>query len=149
MNILNKLSSCSGWKHKVTKTSNHHDVLISALRLCMSKEDIVKCPVKRFNGKIHIISCDDDEHLHKHKDVLDLLLSSSVVGFDTETAVTFNRNVDPLPMALVQIAVDDHVVLWRLRRKRKYVYKKNNFPVVLKNILTNEKIKKVRILKLF
>lgn len=142
MNLIKKLP-LSHLNYITSKTTTaHFDVLLSALQLCVSREDFSKFPFKQFKGKVHVISCDNDENSYDAKNALDLILKSNVVGFDTETAVTFNRNIDPLPIALVQIAIDDHAVLWRLRKQRRFLFK-NNFPPALKRILTSSAIKKV------
>lgn len=121
---------------------NHHDFLISVFGTNLSKTDIWKCPLKKFEGNIHIITSEDDQKRKRTRKAIERVLSAHVVGFDTETAVTFpRRNSYPHQIGLVQIAIDSDVILWRLRRKKQYAWKE--FPVVLKNILKNNNVKKV------
>lgn len=135
---LNGLTRSAPSKH----VSNHKDFMLSVLGINLSKEEIWKCPVKQFGGTVHIIDSPEDLERKKIKSVLKKISSLNVVGFDTETAVLFpRRNCNPHLIGLVQIASETDVILWRLRRKKQYIWK--SFPQPLKNILSNNKIIKV------
>ena len=122
--------------------SKHTDFMLSVLGINLSKEEIWKCPVKQFEGNVHIIDSPKDLERKKIKAALKKISSLNVVGFDTETAVVFpRRNCNPHLIGLVQIATETDVILWRLRRKKKYIWK--SFPQPLKNILNNNRIIKV------
>ena len=121
---------------------NHEHFMVSVFGINLSKEEIWKCPVKQFGGNIHIVASPKDLERKKIRSALKKISSSTVVGFDTETAVVYpRRNCHPHLIGLVQIATESDVILWRLRRKKKYVWE--NFPQPLKNILNSNKITKV------
>ena len=126
------------------QTLNHEHFMVSVFGTNLTKQEIWKCPVKQFEGNIHIVSNTKDLEQKKIKRALRRITSSPVVGFDTETAVVFpRRHCNPHLIGLVQIATDSDVVLWRLRRKKQILWK--NFPPILKQILTNNKITKVNV----
>ena len=120
----------------------HKDYLVSVFGVNLTKDEIWKCPIKRFEGNIHVVATERDLERERTRKAIKRVLSSSVVGFDTETAVTFPRRTClPHQIGLVQIATDNDVILWRLRRKKQYAWKR--FPSVLNNILKDNKIIKV------
>jgi len=122
--------------------SLHKDYLVSVFGVNLAKDEIWKCPVKKFEGNIHVIETERDLERKRTRKAIKRVISSSVVGFDTETAVTFPRRTClPHQIGLVQIATDNDVILWRLRRKKQFVWKR--FPPVLKDILKNNRIIKV------
>jgi len=138
----------SNWKkHAVPmitlflKQNVHVNKLKSLLCFDMTKAEILKCPNKFYDGKIFIISSIKDEKKPNVQKALETLKKSNIIGFDTETAVFFNENNNNNPIALVQLATEDTVILWRLRQNRKYL--RNEFPSSLKSLLKDNSIRKV------
>ena len=126
---------------KILLNPVHRDKLFSSIRFNMTKEEISSCRVNKYNGDVHVISCELDEYIPQNQRAIEKLMNADVVGFDTETRVLFSQPEILLPIALVQISTEDTVVLWRLRRERQFLRK--TFPGILKSILQNKDIKKV------
>lgn len=130
----------------VIQSNTHPCKMQPALRFDMTKEEIQKTPMKFFQGKIYIISDESDEENLNIKYILSKIENSQVVGFDTETAIFFTHEARKNPISLVQLALEDEVLLWRLRRNKEYVNK--SFPTKLQNILRDSNIRKVKHYKL-
>lgn len=73
-------------------------------------DEINALPLKTFKGKVHLI--DQPEPL---SDVIDEVRKHPVVGFDTETRPSFRKG-QLFKVALLQIAIPDHVFLIRLQQ---------------------------------
>lgn len=129
----------SGCQH-VTIKAVHRDKLTSLFNMEMTKEQINRCPIKTFNKEIRVISSIHDEHKKEIKLAIKQMQTSKILGFDTETAVVFNTNIN-LPISLIQLSNEDTVILWRLRSERKFL--QPSFPKTLKDILQSRDIIKV------
>jgi ribonuclease D len=97
----------------------------------ISKEDIAKLNPFSYRNNINVI--DSKAKLDKLKINLD---KKEIIGFDTETRPSFKKGVS-YPCALVQVALPDEVLLFRL----------NNigFPQILIDILADESLNKIGI----
>lgn len=73
-------------------------------------DEINALPLKTFKGKVHLI--DQPEPL---SDVIGEVRKHEVVGFDTETRPSFRKG-QLFKVALLQIAIPDHVFLIRLQQ---------------------------------
>lgn len=73
-------------------------------------DEINALPLKTFKGKVHLI--DQPEPLN---DVIGEVRRHPVVGFDTETRPSFRKG-QLFKVALLQIAIPDHVFLIRLQQ---------------------------------
>lgn len=129
----------SGCQH-VTIKAVHRDKLTSLFNMEMTKEQINRCPIKTFNKEIRVISSIHDEHKKENKLAIKQMQTSKILGFDTETAVVFNTNIN-LPISLIQLSNEDTVILWRLRSEWKFL--QPSFPKTLKDILQSRDIIKV------
>jgi len=76
--------------------------------LTISKEEIDKLPIEKFNGKIMVI-----DNADKVQDALSYLSSQPVLGFDTETKPAFKRG-QVHKVALLQLATEEACFLFRL-----------------------------------
>lgn len=94
----------------------------------MTREEINLCPIKKYEGDIHII------RTRRELDAaIDQLSSDTVVGFDTETRPAFKKG-QSYPPALLQLAGAEAVYIFQLRYIR--------FPRKLRRILENPHITK-------
>ena len=118
----------------------HQNRLTPYLRFEITNSQIAKCPFNHYKKEIFVISTPSDEYKAENRNAINKILTSKIVGFDTETTVIFHKK-ETFPIALIQLATDDTVVLWRLRRHGTYI--RNRFPVVLKRILKDKDIRKV------
>ncbi len=76
----------------------------------ISREDLVKLPVRRCEGRVCVVATPEDLEEARAD-----LRSESVVGLDTETRPAFKKGESHLP-CLVQIATARAVYLFQLRR---------------------------------
>lgn len=76
----------------------------------ITQEEINALPLVTFEGNVHLI--DKPELL---TDVFDVVSKHNVVGFDTETRPSFKKG-QLFKVALLQIAIPDHVFLIRLQQ---------------------------------
>jgi ribonuclease D len=76
--------------------------------LTISKEEIAKLPIEKFDGKIMVI-----DHADKVHDALSYLSSQPALGFDTETKPAFKRG-QVHKVALLQLATEEACFLFRL-----------------------------------
>lgn len=97
----------------------------------ITKEEINQLPLKKYEGKIVIIS--NENSMRK---AVSELQTYSVLGFDTEKRPSFEKGIKN-KVALVQLAAADKVFLIRL--------KYTGLTGELKKIFADEKIKKVGI----
>jgi ribonuclease D len=95
----------------------------------ISKEEVNEMPVVIFDGKITIV--DESSQI---KPAIEELLSTDIVGLDTETKPSFTRGTKH-KISLVQISTLDHCFLFRLN--------KIGFPKELAEFLSNDKILKI------
>jgi len=129
-------------KTNIQRLLQHKDFVVSVFGTNLTKSEIWKCPTKVFEGNVYIVSQEKDQDRKHTKAAIKRILQSTVVGFDTETAVIFPRRTSsPHLIGLVQIATENDVILWRLRCKKKYIW--NEFPTALKRILKDRDIMKV------
>ncbi len=66
----------------------------------------------KFNGKIYVVH---SSSLH-FKDVIDLLNTQTIVGFDTETRPSFKKGKSYSP-SLIQFATKEFAVLYQIRNR--------------------------------
>ncbi len=92
----------------------------------MTREEINLCPIKKYEGDIHIIRTRKELDAAIHQ-----LSTEIVVGFDTETRPAFKKGQN-YPPALLQLAGAKAVYLFQLRHIR--------FPKKLRRILENPHI---------
>ena len=94
----------------------------------ITKDEIRECPVRYFNGPVHVIS-DASEVLP----AVEALSGETLLGFDTETRPVFRKGLHYLP-ALLQLAGEKDVYLFQL--------KKVGLPEPLKDLLADSGITK-------
>jgi ribonuclease D len=99
------------------------------LKPIINKEEINKLPLEAFNGKITIVDSQE-----KVTEAMNILQKQTVVGIDTETKPSFRKGTIN-KIALLQIATEDHCMLFRLN--------KIPFPEELVDFLSDKKIKKI------
>ncbi|KAF0235518.1 MAG: ribonuclease [Prolixibacteraceae bacterium] len=76
----------------------------------ITKEELTDLPLRWFEGEIVVV----DNH-EKLCQAVEVLLKSSVIGFDTETKPAFKKGVFN-KVALLQLSVKDRAFLFRLNR---------------------------------
>ncbi|MCQ2960024.1 MAG: 3'-5' exonuclease domain-containing protein 2 [Bacteroidales bacterium] len=97
--------------------------------ISVNKEELVNYPTKAFEGKIHVIS--------KQQDVdsaVEYLSAKKMIGFDTETRPTFSKN-HTNTVALLQLSDENEAFLFQL--------KKIGLPLNLVKLLENTTVAKV------
>ncbi len=97
----------------------------------ITKEEIAKLPLTKFNGEIIVI--DDKKKLDK---IIPFLKNEKILGFDTETRPAFKKGKIN-NVALLQLSSNEKAYLFRLN--------KIGLPNSLKEILNDENILKVGI----
>ena len=102
--------------------------LQDAIPRSISREDMAKLPILRYEGKVCLVTTPQDLELARSD-----LVSEAVVGLDTETRPAFTKGEVHLP-CLVQVATARAVYLFQLRRTEV-------FPV-LAELLTDPRIVK-------
>lgn len=95
----------------------------------ISKEELSKFPIERFNGQIVIVQTEDEA-----EKAVTYLEKQKIIGFDTETRPAFHKGISH-QIALMQLSTDDICFLFRLNLI--------GFPDCLIQILVNPAIKKV------
>ena len=75
----------------------------------MSKEEINKVPIRRYEGPIHIIRTEDEMLNAVH-----ILNKETLLGFDTETRPAFQKG-EHYTTALLQLAGEKEVFLFHLK----------------------------------
>ena len=84
--------------------------LQSDLARSISREDMAKLAIRRYEGRICLVATPEDLEEARTD-----LRQESIVGFDTETRPAFRKGESHLP-ALVQVATARAVYLFQLRR---------------------------------
>src|SRR5438552_12297554 len=84
--------------------------LQSQIPRSISREDMAKLPIRRYEGRICLVATPEDLEEARAD-----LGEESIVGFDTETRPAFKKGESHLP-ALVQVATARAVYLFQLRR---------------------------------
>jgi len=84
--------------------------LQSEIARSISREDMVKLPIRRYAGKVCVVATPQELELARTD-----LLAEAVVGLDTETRPAFRKGESHLP-CLVQAATARAVYLFQLRR---------------------------------
>src|SRR5207249_10440249 len=84
--------------------------LQSEIARSISREDMAKLPIRRFEGKVCLVATPEEL-----EEALADLTQESIVGLDTETRPAFRKGESHLP-ALVQVATARAVYLFQLRR---------------------------------
>lgn len=74
----------------------------------ITKDEILQLPELKFEGKVHLISREEDV-----KEAVHFLLGEQVVGFDTETKPAFRKG-QYFPTALIQFATQREAFLFRI-----------------------------------
>ena len=97
----------------------------------ISKEDLAKCPIDSFPGRIHLI--DKPEQVAA---AYDALKKENLLGMDTETKPSFKKGVIH-KVSLLQLSTPDDVYVFRLNHI--------GLPEELVKILNNRRILKVGI----
>ena len=94
----------------------------------LTKDQINAMPLVRYEGKIHVLSSQDDI-----QESVDYLMTQKVIGFDTETRPTFTKGSANAP-SLVQLAGEKAV----------FIYQMDDISILkkLSTILSNKKITK-------
>jgi ribonuclease D len=82
----------------------------SAIARSISREDMAKLPIRRFEGRVCVVATREDLEEARSD-----LRSEAVVGLDTETRPAFKKGESHLP-CLVQVATARAVYLFQLRR---------------------------------
>ncbi|OGQ86435.1 MAG: hypothetical protein A2512_13585 [Deltaproteobacteria bacterium RIFOXYD12_FULL_56_24] len=94
----------------------------------MTKEEINACPVRRWEGVIHVVRT--AEELSR---AVRALAEESILGFDTETRPAYHKGESYLP-SLLQLAGEKEVFLFQLKHL--------GLPEPLREILANPKVVK-------
>src|SRR5713226_905096 len=84
--------------------------LQNAIPRSISREDMAKLPIRRYEGKLCLVATPEDLELARTD-----LRSEAIVGLDTETRPAFRKGESHLP-CLVQAATARAVYLFQLRR---------------------------------
>jgi len=84
--------------------------LQSEIPRSISREDMAKLPIRRFEGRVCLVATPEDLELARSD-----LRQESIVGLDTETRPAFRKGESHLP-SLVQVATARAVYLFQLRR---------------------------------
>ena len=116
--------------------------MMSLIRFGLTKDEIRKCSLRSFNGRVYVIDSENDQYKRKNQIAINSIRNSSVIGFDTESKVDFSKiGSNHSPISLMQLANEDIVILWRLRKEGKFLHKQ--FPDALRDILTSNTVLKV------
>jgi len=75
----------------------------------MTKEEINNCPIKKWNGPVHVI-CSSE----RMTNAVEQLSRETILGFDTETRPAFRKGQKYLP-SLLQLAGENSVYLFQLK----------------------------------
>ena len=75
----------------------------------MTKEEINNCPIRKWNGPVHIIRSTE-----RMTNAVEQLSQEAILGFDTETRPAFNKGQKYLP-SLLQLAGENSVYLFQLK----------------------------------
>jgi ribonuclease D len=75
----------------------------------MTKEEINNCPIRKWNGPVHIIRSSE-----KMTYAVEQLSRETILGFDTETRPAFKKGQKYLP-SLLQLAGENSVYLFQLK----------------------------------
>lgn len=78
--------------------------------LSISKDDINKLPMYKFEGEVVLIETAEDALI-----AVEALKDEKILGFDTETRAAFKKN-QSYDVALLQLATDTHAFLFRLNK---------------------------------
>ena len=92
----------------------------------MTKDEIMECPIRRYEGPVHVI-CSKD----KLSSAVRRLKKEAILGFDTETKPTYKKGGSH-PPALLQLASENDVFVFQLKHLR--------LPKSLLEILANPNI---------
>jgi ribonuclease D len=103
--------------------------MMEEFKYIVTQDDINQFPIGAFEGNIHLINNPDAAN-----DAAALLLSESMLGFDTESRPSFKKG-QHFPVALIQISTDTDAYLFRLSR--------TGIPENLKLVFEKESIKKI------
>ena len=98
----------------------------TGLKKKITKDEIRECPVRYFDGPVHVISEHDDTLR-----AVESLSKEAFLGFDTETRPVFRKGLHYLP-ALLQVAGERDVYLFQL--------KKTGLPDSLRRLLADQGI---------
>jgi len=97
-----------------------------AARPRMTKEQINACPIRKYQGRIHLI-----QRSEQVKQAVGQLEKEKVLGFDTEKQPTFRVGQSYLP-AVLQLVGEQAAYIFQLRRC--------HLPKALRRLLSNPKI---------
>lgn len=94
----------------------------------MTKEEINDCPMRRWEGVVHVIRTRDELG-----PAVETLMTETILGFDTETRPAYHKGESYLP-SLLQLAGEKEVYLFQLKHL--------GLPGPLRKILSDSKIVK-------
>lgn len=92
----------------------------------MSKDEINECPIKKYNGPVHLVRSKEEL-----AGAIEQLNKETILGFDTETRPAYKKG-QSYPPSLLQLAGKNAVYIFQLKHIR--------FPKPLRKILTNQEI---------
>ncbi len=92
----------------------------------MTKEEIRECPIKKYDGPVHVIRSKE-----RLAGAVAQLKRETFLGFDTETRPTYKKG-QYQPPALIQLAGENEVFIFQLKHLR--------LPGPIRKILANPKI---------
>ena len=75
----------------------------------MTKEEINNCPIRKWNGPVHVIRSNK-----RMTNAVEQLSRETILGFDTETRPAFKKGQKYLP-SLLQLAGENSVYLFQLK----------------------------------
>ena len=78
----------------------------------MTKDEIMECPIRRYEGPVHVIRSQD-----KLSSAVQQLKKETILGFDTETKPAYKKGGSH-PPALLQLASENDVFVFQLKHLR-------------------------------
>lgn len=102
------------------------DIKSNAVTRRMTKDEIRKCPIRKYDGPVHVI--------RSRKDLANAVAQlgrETSLGFDTETRPTYKKG-QHYPPALLQLAGENEVFIFQLKHL--------SLPAPIRKILANPKI---------
>lgn len=94
----------------VPQTDIENEEALPGIRKRISKDEINKLPLARFNGRVSIITTSDAAEI-----AVDRLSKSKVLGFDTESRPSFKKG-DNFPPSIVQFAGEEEAFIFQIDR---------------------------------
>ena len=98
----------NGWTSGTVEPNVQQPVQKAALTVSISRDEINKLPLFKYDGPIHVVKTDSEAHA-----AVSELRRERVLGFDIETRPTFRKG-ESYPPALLQLAGSSAVYVFQL-----------------------------------